>query len=212
MGYAATGRRIGNLIVRNLGIIGPFLLARCSIYGKQAVTRRAKIKGITDLERRGFRPPAFFRQVACAEHPCPFQLANIVAGDLGQRRIALRTLRTAPCGPVTIDLQHSRITDHILTGCRYGVGNACPIGKSDNHTAKDTNHGEGCKTAQHSHNAALALQSAQRKNDWHQQYQRCNHTWHQRPAVQADLPDRPCHCADHNQHIQPRARYISHEQ
>ena len=119
IGHAPAGGGIGNLVVGDLGIIGPLLLAGRRIQGEQPIAGRAQIEGVADLQRRGFGPEPLLRQVPGAEGPGALQALHIVLVDLVQRRIALGAVGPAIGRPVGPCLDQGRIADPALPRRRH---------------------------------------------------------------------------------------------
>ncbi len=206
IGHAPAGGGIGNLVVGDLGIIGPLLLARRRVDREQPVTRRAHIKGVADLQRRRFRAPAFIRQVARAEGPGPLKALHIVLVDLVERRIPLGAVRTAPGRPIGADLQHGRIAHAAVRSARHGAEHPRLVRLSHHHPGDQTENDDGRQSAQDQLAApALTLQRREAEHHRNQQHQRRHHARDQGPAVQPDLPHRPDDGADEDGDIEPGA-------
>ena len=204
IGHAAAGGRIGDVLVRDLGIIGPFLLAGRGVQREQLVARGAEIDGVPDLQRRGLGAPTLLRQIAGAEGPGAFQPADIVLVDLRQRGIALGAVGAAPGGPVGAGFQQGRI---IIGAARSGqpVLDAGLVGLGD---CKPEHHGQNRQpqgAAPGQTPAAVRLQHRQGRQNQDHQDQRPHQPGHQGPAVQTRLPQGPHEGEEEGRAIDPHA-------
>ncbi|MND97320.1 hypothetical protein D3C80_896380 [compost metagenome] len=166
IGHAPAGGGIGDLVVGDLGIIGPLLLSGRRIQGEQSIAGRTQIEGVADLQRRGFGPEPLLRQITGAEGPGARQPLHIVLVDLVQRRIALGAVGPAIGRPVGARPDQGRIADPALTRRRHRTLHPRLVGLGHHDAGNQPQHHDQTQSAERQLAApAFAFQHREGQDD-----------------------------------------------
>ncbi len=204
-------------VVRQFWIELPPLPARFGIEREQDLVGRAQIQRITDLDGRDFigdfTGVIGTTQVACAECPRDFQLADIIGIDLPERGKTVPELRAAIGLPVTIG--------HLVgvTGfggvLRHRGQVARDILRVPHQGEADHDHGRANR-AQQRHARAHARRLQVSRHPWQRQHDPDGDkdipTWCKRPEVKPGFIDGPRHRAKQQDRVNRKRGCLSPEQ